>query len=104
MSEIWYDENSHRLMLHQLSDPNGNPVNDAAVSCTMLDGYGGVVPGIPWPTAMVNDGGGTGTYTADLPKSLEVEVGDRLSVVVEAVKAGSAGKWTCSVVVKNRGC
>jgi len=103
MTNVWWDNNSHRVTLTGLTDPDGEYVNDAAVSATMTDLLGNELADVEWPLALSEDGTLTGVYTADLPPDTELEAGQYALVTVTATRNDVVGEWTLKVLVKRRG-
>ena len=104
MSEIWYDDNSHQVRLEQLRDLDGTYVNDAAVTVTFVDASDVEIPGVTWPLVLTADGTLTGTYTAPVPETLEVDPYDVIYQKVVAQRGAAIGTWRCKINVRERSC
>jgi hypothetical protein len=102
MSAIFWDDNSHVLTLEGLKNLDDQFVNDAAVSVTMYNPYGVEVGGVTWPILMAEDGNSVGTYTCIIPHDCEVDNGDVVELVINAVKTPLVGEWSIKTRVKTR--
>lgn len=100
MSSILYDGNDMVVEVADLKDQDGVTVTSATVEATLLDGETEVA-GQTWPLTLTADG--SGNYSGIIDSAVEVTVGKRYTLHIEAVIGNTEGAWDEYVVVRRRG-
>lgn len=104
MSKTLIDGSTHRLSLKELKDIEGNYINTATVTATVVDDDGAEVAGETWPVALAYDGNGNGTYFKDLAVLTGVGAYDQLTLRLSAVAATLSRDWECAIQVRGSEC
>lgn len=102
MSKTLYVGNDHRLTVDGLRDPDGNYVNTAEVSATLLDAHGAEVEGETWPVSLAYVAESDGRYRGILDDAIELVDGKSYTLVIDAVDGESVGRWELAVKATNR--
>lgn len=81
----------------------GNWINNATVTCTLLDAAGDQIPGATWPLTLSYVAGTNGNYRVVLPDTLSLVAGEALRCHVTADAGdGLKGFWPYDVLVAER--
>jgi len=98
MPEIYHYKNTHQLILDELTDSDGNYVNDATVSASIKDDDGNELESI----TMSYESGSNGKYKGNISYSLSVSIGDVIWAEITAVDGSSYGFWRVKIIVQHR--
>lgn len=102
MSAVFWDNNTHRLTLHELRNLDGDIVADAEVTAALRDDRGNEVAGATWPLDMDPDQTTPGTYACLIPSDIDVSSGDVVYFYINALKTPLVGEWVLKTRVKLR--
>jgi len=102
MSKNLYVGNDHRLTVDTLRDPDGNYINTATVTVTLLDSSGAEVEGVTWPISLSYVEDSNGRYQGILDDAIELVDGETYIVVIDAVDGESVGHWELTVQAVRR--
>lgn len=94
-----YYPGSTMAVILPLSNLSGSALTGAAVTMTMQRVDETTVDGQSWPADLSEVDGSPGWYQGTLEPDLDVEVGERLVLVVEADTSAGLARWTVTVPV-----
>lgn len=103
-AEILWDNNDMVVEVRGLEDDvSGEHVNDATVTCTLIDSAGSNVTGQSWPLTLSYVAESDGVYRATIPYSVATVAGADYTLQID-VNAGSGlrGQWSIPCLCKKR--
>ncbi len=104
MAEAVYIANDNLLVVDQLKNAlSGTYINNATVTCTIVDSAGSPVAGQTWPLAVVYQAGSNGQYVGVIEDTLTLsETTSYIAKVDADGGSGLKGHWEIPLKAKVR--
>lgn len=100
--DVLWVGNSNLIRVRKLQDVlSGVYLNAAQVSVTVLDEDGDSVAGETWPKAATYQGG-DGHYAVTLSAALDIEDGQQVTLLIDAIQALTVGRWEIPMLCLRR--
>lgn len=103
-AEVLWDNNDMVVEVRGLeNEVTGENINNATVTCTLLDAEGDEVSGQSWPMSMTYVASSAGVYRGTLPYTLGISPAGRYTLKIDVdAGAGLRGQWEVPCVCRVR--
>lgn len=103
-AELLFVGNDMVVEVRGLEDEiTGENIDDASVTCTLIDAEGDQVSGQSWPMTMANVAGSAGAYRGTLPRTIGIALAGRYTLRIDVdAGPGLRGRWEIPCVCRTR--